>query len=368
MMAERDPGANEPISTSVPWLQLAKYLIRDLDPQEETDVEGWIGSDVRRATIVAQMRRLWAKPNPAISLNVDRACQEVTERLDLGNAVADAAPSRGQPSVGTKVPRPRFAARTLPVSRPNAEAFAPRIVRRVLWTGGAALALAGIMAIGWQVGISSMRRQVATAMLTYVTGNGQRATITLSDGSTVALGVASRLEVPANYAAGNRTVRLVGEGLFTVLRRGAAPFTVMAGSETVRVLGTSFVVRRYATDSSTTVVVRDGKVAVHSAVVEAARQVVIDQAGRKRFGPADPSRYSFVTGILVLDSVPLRDAIVEFNRWYDVDIRLGDSTLATRRIVGEYTAGSVSNLSDILAGTFDVRVVRTGRVLTLYSR
>ena len=44
---------------------------------------------------------------------------------------------------------------------------------------------------------------------------------------------------------GNHTVRLIGAGLFTVSHHDGAPFTVIAGATVARVLGTSFVVRRY---------------------------------------------------------------------------------------------------------------------------
>ena len=56
-----------------------------------------------------------------------------------------------------------------------------------------------------------------TTYTTYATAPGQRATITLPDDNTVALNVASRLEVPTNYGRGNHMVRLpVGEALFNV--------------------------------------------------------------------------------------------------------------------------------------------------------
>ena len=46
-------------------------------------------------------------------------------------------------------------------------------------------------------------------------GTGERTTIMLPDDASVALNVGSRLEVPTDYLAGNHTVLLVGEALFT---------------------------------------------------------------------------------------------------------------------------------------------------------
>jgi transmembrane sensor len=235
---------------------------------------------------------------------------------------------------------------------------------------------AGMLAITsvWHLGASRLNEHRQLAMSSYVTGNGERANVTLPDGSTASLSAASRLDVPADYLAGNHTVRLRGEALFTVRHHDGAPFTVIAGSATTRVLGTSFLARYYAVDSATTVAVHDGKVAVYAAadvkpvVLMANQQVIIDRGGSANVKPADPGQFSFAAGVLTLKSVPFPVAIPELDRWYDADIRLGDPTLRAQRITGECAAGSLTDLTSILELTFNVRVVRDGRVLTLFSR
>jgi ferric-dicitrate binding protein FerR (iron transport regulator) len=232
------------------------------------------------------------------------------------------------------------------------------------------IAIAGI-AIGLQANptwLHDWLHNPTPVMTTYATGNGQRASITLADGTTVALDVASRLEVPADYPNGNRVLRLRGAALFTVTHHDRNPLTVISGSTQARVLGTSFVVRHYAADTATIVAVREGKVAVRSVVVTATQQVVVSRAGTVHVHPADPSQFSFAKGILTLRGVPFSAAIAELDRWYDADIRLGDSSLAVRHVAGEYAAGSLSDLANILALTFNVHVVRNGRVLTLYPQ
>jgi ferric-dicitrate binding protein FerR (iron transport regulator) len=206
------------------------------------------------------------------------------------------------------------------------------------------------------------------AVTTYTTANGQRANITLSDGSTVVLNVASRLEVPADFGASHRTVRLNGEALFTVARRTKSPFTVVTGQTTTRVLGTSFVVRRYTTDTATTVAVRDGKVAVQSTVVTAQHQATVNQRGGIHLSPASPAQFTFAKGVLTLNGVMLKDAIAELDRWYDADIRVEDPTLLRYSIHGTCTTGSLTDLSSILELTLDARVVRDGRTLTLFPK
>ncbi len=252
------------------------------------------------------------------------------------------------------------------VARKNSSGF---WLSRSVWYPIAGLVLGGVLiAVGARDRLFRPVRHKAVSMATYTTGNGQRATIALTDGSTVVLGVASRLEVPADYPTGNRTLRLAGEALFTVRHGARTPFTVVTGTVVTRVLGTSFMVRQYPTDTATVVVVRDGKVAVRSAVLTAAQQAEVGRSGAVHVGKADLSQLSFADGVLTLNAVRLSDAIPQLNRWYDADIRLGDPRLAGWRVTGECAAGALSDLVNILELTLNVRVVRDGRVLTLFPR
>ncbi len=241
----------------------------------------------------------------------------------------------------------------------------PRAVRYVI----ASVALSVIcLTVGWYSGTRHMNAPYASTASVYTTGNGQQATITLPDGSTALLNVGSRLEVPTNYADGNRVLQLRGEALFTVHHNSGSPFTVMAGSSTTRVLGTRFVVRHYATDSVASIAVSQGKVSVGSTVLVENEEIAVSDRVAGEVRRADPAKFSFATGSLKLNAMPLEDAIPELSRWYDADIRLGDSSLATRRVTGECIAGSLADLAEVLELTFDIRVVRVGRVLTLYPK
>lgn len=256
-----------------------------------------------------------------------------------------------------------------PAGAPTRAPRQPRWFHRTAWsTTTAVVAGVVLMALGWSIGVHHTSRRVARAASVYSTKNGERADIVLPDGSRVSLNVASRLEVPADYAAGNRTVNLVGQALFTVPHRPGSPFTVVAGGATARVLGTSFMVRHYAADTSSIVAVREGRVAVHAVVLTAAREVAVTPRGVGAIQPARQSEFTFATGIMTLDSMPLSGAIASLDRWYDVDVRVADPALETQQIKGEFAVGSVAELANILELTFNVRVVRNGRVLTLYPQ
>jgi ferric-dicitrate binding protein FerR (iron transport regulator) len=163
-------------------------------------------------------------------------------------------------------------------------------------------------------------------------------------------------------------VHLDGEGLFTVVHQNHTPFTVTAGSSTTRVLGTTFAVRHYATDTTTRIAVRDGKVAVDSTIISAAQQLTMSSSGGGRLQAADPTVFAFATGKLVLERMFLKAAVPELDRWYNADIRFADSTIGHSQIEGSFLGGSPADLREQLSWSLGFRVVRDGRVLTIYRK
>jgi transmembrane sensor len=156
--------------------------------------------------------------------------------------------------------------------------------------------------------------------------------------------------------------------MFRVRHDATTPFVVQTARTAATVLGTSFLVRQYDTDSTTTVAVRDGRVSVRSVVLSANQQVAVGERGAGPVEPAAASAFTFAAGVLTFDGVTLAQAIPDLNRWYDVDLRLGDPALARLTPAGGFTAGSPADLSALLTMMFPVRVERHGRVLTLYPK
>jgi len=90
---------------------------------------------------------------------------------------------------------------------------------------------------------------------------GQRASLTLSDGTKVWLNSESRLTYPTSFAKGERTVNLSGEGYFEVVKNYDVPFIVHSSNLDVKVLGTKFNMKAYQNEE-TTVKLKEGKIEV----------------------------------------------------------------------------------------------------------
>jgi ferric-dicitrate binding protein FerR (iron transport regulator) len=127
-------------------------------------------------------------------------------------------------------------------------------------------------------------------------------------------------------------------------------------------------VRHYDRDTSVTVAVRDGKVAVGPVVVAANHQVDVAQNGSTLLTAARPGQFSFAHGTLLLDGVRFKDAIPELNRWYNADIRISDSTLAESQIRVSLSAGSVTDLAMVFEFMLNAVAERQGQILTFHPK
>lgn len=319
-----------------------RYLAGDASLEEIAEVKQWLANFPDHSEAVLSLRTMWAGQQVP-SWYAQERWQAIAENLpDRVDAVL---PSRSG-SIWSHIKQ--------------THAFIAI---------ASAFILAAVGIAGWQITARSttIAGIQSTQASLYSTPNGERATITLPDGSRVTLNVGSRLEVPSTFGAGTRTVRLSGEAVFHVAHAQGTPFVVVAGPSTTRVLGTRFLVRHYATDSSAIILVESGRVAVGETVLGAQQQASISTSRMVTMHPLESERLRFVDGVLEFDGASLVAIIPDLNRWYNADIRLGDQELASRIVVGGFPSGSLTDLVSALEWAFNVRVVRNGQILTLYS-
>jgi transmembrane sensor len=251
--------------------------------------------------------------------------------------------------------------------------------RTARWSTGMQVAAAiALTAVGAAMvaGLMSRSHPAPPAERVARTLPGQRATLRLPDGTSVMLGVASTLRYPAAFDAATCAVALEGEAYFQVVHNERRPFTVRAGAAVAQDLGTEFVVRAYPQDSVARVVVRDGRVGLRAAGSGDAMERVVGpgQLGRVAPGrvavvePADTALYfAWTDGRLVFDRTPLRDALPELSRWFDLDFRLADTALGSVPLTATFRTQPTPDVLDNLAASLGMQQRRQGRVVTIYS-
>ncbi len=337
---------------------LDRYLAGACTPAEREQFEQWL------AEAPANRRRVEA---------IHRA---------LAAVEAQTAPPLDTAALLFSIKRELAEARALePIGRP-ARRFA--IPARRHWSTLTKIAAAVLILLGGaMLGRTLHLRRDGTAtpdatMRAVATPQGQRATFRLPDGTRVMLGVASRLERSADFGARTRELYLTGEAYFEVTHDEHRPFVVHAGDVVARDLGTEFVVRAYPDDPHARVVVRAGKVALRAAaaqdsttgrVVEAGQLGRLTSEGVPLVQPADTSAaFAWTNGLLVFHDTPLRDALPQLSRWYDLEFRLADTSLGRIPLSGRFKDQLTEDELNALAASVGLRQVRQGRVVTLYRK
>ncbi|WP_179943993.1 FecR family protein [Pusillimonas noertemannii] len=234
--------------------------------------------------------------------------------------------------------------------------------RGVVWGLGAActaaLAVAFVASPRWFSASEFTQR--------YASRLGERKTIDLPDGSTLALNTATSVVVQLGDSE-RRVLLEQGEAFFSVAADPSRPFVVDAGLATVKVTGTRFNVRR-DTDALA-VAVESGSVEVsggrwwkpdvHRLGPGQGARVAHD-AGRVRVASVDVAAASaWRQGKAVFDAAPLEAIVAELNRYRAQPIVLRNASLAQLRIAGVFSVDEPDAFLDVLPTLAPVAVRRS---------
>lgn len=172
---------------------------------------------------------------------------------------------------------------------------------------------------------------------------GQRAQVTLDDGTSVWLNSRSTLTFPASFTSEKRIVKLNGEGYFDVAKDAAHPFIVQTGKYNVEVLGTSFNVLAYADHESFETALLTGSVRISTAgknmqpIVLNPDEQVSEVEGRLQIKPIDnPDHFRWTEGLICLDDERFEDLANKFSLYFDIKIIIQNPKLRDYRCTGKF--------------------------------
>ena len=248
-----------------------------------------------------------------------------------------------------------------------------------------AAALVIVAPIAWRVfqdHQSRLAQQPTDDDKIYETHKGERSKIELADGTAISMAADTRLRVSSRYGESRRDVFLTGEALFDVVHDAKRPFAVHVADLVAQDLGTEFGVRAYA-GKKLQIVVAKGAVSLgvdksrpHAAKLPDIPPIKLspgdlgqlDSTGQIQLEHGvDVTRYlGWSEGRLQYQLAPLDEIIADLDRWYDVDIRLADSSLNTTRVTMSVTGKSVDDVMTVLAAALALHVERKGRVIRMY--
>ena len=315
---------------------LGRYLDGTAAPEDHAAVDAWVGADLERRAALAALREAWA--TDARRLTAPYAVDAAWARLAARVGLTSGAPSvPGRWAVGG-----------------SRGAIAAAIV----------VALVGGGAAWW---IARARPAPPPTMRDYATPRGRRAVFRLLDGTEIMLNADSRLRAPVTFAPGQRDVYLDGEGFFRVVHDAARPFVVHTPYGAVRDIGTRFGIHAYSDAARERVAVIEGAVAVAETTVHAGQVATRSPTGTVRLVSRAKveNELAWTRGRLVFESVPLSEVAQQLGRWYDLDIRVGDPTLAERPVTGSYGDEPVAQVLTLITAAVGARYEWHGRSVTI---
>ncbi|HEX8849779.1 MAG TPA: FecR domain-containing protein [Gemmatimonadaceae bacterium] len=329
----------DPTAEPFDWEAIARYLAGESAPAEARAVRLWLDARPDRAAVVEALDRSIARLAAVdASVDLDAALARVHARMD--------------------------APRVVPIAH-----RAPAWRRPAAWLAAAAVVVIVAVGVARTRGHSDV---VAASELRTPVGGID--TLRLADGSRIVLGPDSRVTVAAGYGQRSREVTLVGDGWFDVVHDASRPFTVHAGPATIVDVGTVFTVHVDSSDAT------PGRVAVQSGSVRLTRTGqpgggVLLTAGQvasfdsalvvTRAASAADDEAAWTRGRLVFRDTPLREVAADLRRWYGLDLRLDDPSLAARRLTATFESDSAGQVLAVIGSALGVELARQGDVVVV---
>ncbi|QRX62689.1 FecR domain-containing protein [Dysgonomonadaceae bacterium zrk40] len=183
----------------------------------------------------------------------------------------------------------------------------------------------------------------ATEMNTLYVPAGQRAQLTLHDGTQVWLNAQSTLTYPARFNRKRREVSVVGEAYFEVAENRKKPFIVTTQQLTMEVLGTEFNVYSYPESGYTRTSLVEGALMVSETgkndkpvLLSPNQQVTYCENVIKLESLQNPEHLLWREGIYAFDNERLIDIIGKLELYYDITIQVEDPEIFNVCYTGKF--------------------------------
>jgi ferric-dicitrate binding protein FerR (iron transport regulator) len=354
---------------SPPWEQLDRYIMGEATIAERKEVERWVETSPEGRQIVAHLKAV-VQGEGEVRLDAHAG---VDVRARIERILSAQTRSIGKRDVGRLTERDsqKLEIGKAQVLRGRALAgLGGGMLRKWAWASGATVAAICIFLFG-RPHVSGEQGVTQT----YTTRIGQRAIVTLRDGTRVTLAPQTTLRL-AQFGTQSRSVALEGEAYFEVTRAAGAPFVVRSGSLTTRVLGTRFVVRHYPEDAHAHVSVLHGKTQVsvpsstHAPVTLTAGYVA-DAGDSTITIKADRNVVTetrWMQGELLFHDTPLPEVLATLHRWYGYQFHCTDPALTRQVITVVLSTQSPAASLAILEQVLSVNLTMVGDTVTLTRR
>lgn len=171
---------------------------------------------------------------------------------------------------------------------------------------------------------------------------GQRAEVTLADGTHVWLNSRSTLKFPEQFSANARNVELDGEGYFSVQHNEKSPFTVQTPKYAIQVLGTEFNVKAYHNSPLFETALIKGSVEISSPNLKNGLQlkpneiVSIENKLLKKSTINNNDYFKWKEGLFCFEDESIQNLIKKLELYYDTTIEIQRPSLLEHHYSGKF--------------------------------
>lgn len=202
------------------------------------------------------------------------------------------------------------------------------------------------------------KHESSTAPFIVAVERGQKANITLPDGSKVWLNSLSRLTYSADFNIHKRELLLDGEAYFDVAHNPEKPFLVKSDDITVEALGTAFGIKAYSEDALVSSILMHGKVRVTTPnginILEPNERIMYDKNLRITKQSTVTNAVDFTGWIhneLRFENESLYEIAKNIQRIYNVEIIFASERLKKLRYTGTVDNNSLESVLNIITLT-----------------
>ena len=203
--------------------------------------------------------------------------------------------------------------------------------------------------------------KIGEAMNTITVPAGQRANLTLADGTNVWLNARSEMRYPAVFTGNKREITLDGEAYFEVAKDADHRFLVHTDIMDVEALGTTFNVQAYPDDAEIVTTLVEGKVRVSAGdneVVLLPNQLASygRNGGLMKVSKMENTDYAtgWMKGEFAFSGASLQEIAKELSRMYNMKIQFKSEEIKKYHFSGVIQNNSLTNVLEIIGLTSPV--------------
>lgn len=311
---------------------LDSFMRGDITHEDERILLEWFNSDEAQSKIYSYYEGKWENTFSELSLDIQmRMYENIHNKLNNSLTLTDVSPTSKRNHI------------------------IPNFVRYIA-------AVCIILLVGFSSYYIAQEKAFSSKEFVVSVDKGQKATLTLPDGTLVSLNSASKIKYDNSYNRKQRRIILEGEAYFEVAKDKDRPFIVTANNIDVEALGTSFNVKSYSTEGNITVTLVEGKLRVSNDISETFLKPNERLVYDKRTESFDKKNTYDVSNVaawrnneLAFYGETLEDIGHVLSRIYNIDIVFTSESAKHYSFSGVIRNNSLNNVMEIISMTAPIK-------------